>query len=669
MADEKRSIAIDLLSRNKMTAGTTAAARDLDKVGTAADAAAKATEKLGKESERADGKAEDLGDAAGGAARKIDKLDSEIKKVNQDLILLHGALADADDAAGRLDVSKGIRKSQGDLKRLTASKNALAGLLPDPEPAAKSFMTKLAGGLVSAGAGIATKAGASVGPTIGLAIGAAAAPVLVSSLGAAISAGAGAAGIGAGVALAVKGDKEIQQAGSQAGKKFVDGLTKSATTAYKAPIMASVSILSQAGDRVSKKWGEVFASTSGMLVPLVKDVVRGGETISDSLAGAAIKSAPAMAALGDSVILVSEAVGDMIDTLGDGSQGAADNLLLLVGGITDAVKISTDFLGVLNDLSNNAWMTGPLLPLLRDHYRDAANEGNAMKESTRGVADAMTDAARAATGQRDALVALADEMRAQTDPAFALLDAVDKVKAGQKEWSKATKDHGKDSEEANTAARNLAKAAIDLQSKAGGVASTFDGKLTPAMRATLRSAGLTKTQINEVEKEMRQAKKAGDQYAKNYKANVRVTGAAAARKSLYSVKDVADSIPRAVTIAMRITGVGNVSAAASAVRKNARASGGPVARGVPYLVGENGPEMVVPEAAGRVLSAAATRGAFRGAIQSPIGAPAGAGRGQMGGAYIARIELVGDEESRVWFRRMVRSMNILPDYTAAGVSA
>lgn len=666
MATEKRELLLDLLARNKMTGGTAAAARDLDKVGTAADAASKSTDRLGKASERADDAAEDLGEASQDAARKIAKLDREIAKVNQDLVLMHGALADASSAAERLDLSKGIRKSQADLKRLTGSKSVIEGLLPDPAPAARTFMRKLGGALAGAGDSIASGAGKNVGMVIGGVIAAAAAPVIVAGIGGALSAGAGALGIGAGVALAVAKDKDILQAGSTAGKKFAEGLTKSATTAYKQPIMTSIGVLSQAGDRISKKWGEVFASTSGMLVPFVQDVVRAGERISDSLASAAMKSAPAMAALGDSLILVSDAAGHMIDTLGDGSQGAADNLLLLAGATSDALNVTTNFLGVLNQLSNNAWITGPLLPLLRDHYRDAAAESTNLKATTSQLAESMTDAARAATGQRDALISLANEMKAQTDPAFALLDAVDKVKAGQKEWSKATKDHGKDSEEANAAARNLAKAAIDLQTKAGGVASTFDGKLTPAMRATLRSANLTESQIQEVEKEMRAAKRAGDQYAKNYNANVSVKGASAARRSLYSVKDVADSIPRAVTIAMRITGVGNVSAAAAAVRKNARASGGPVARGVPYLVGEHGPEMVVPEAAGRVLSAAATRGAFRGAISSPIGVPAG-GRGSSWppGGMVARVELVGPEETRVWFRRMVRTMNILPDTSSA----
>jgi hypothetical protein len=658
---EKRELILDLLSRNKMGPGAQAAAKDIDKVGTAADAAAKKTDKMGKASVAAERSSDMLGDTAGGTARKIEKLDTAIGKVNQDLVLLAGQLADADDAAGRMDISRGIRKAQADLQRMTKSKGILQTLLPDPKPAALSFMAKLGGSLAASGASIATKAGAHVGPVVGGAIGIAAAPVLVSSMSAALSAGAGAAAIGAGVALAVSKDKEIQQAGRAAGKKFADGLGKAAVTSYKAPIMQSIGILDQAGTRISKRWSEVFASTSGQIVPLVEKVVRAGEVISNSLAGAAVKSGPALDALGDSIGFVGDSVGHMIDVLGDGSTGAADNLRMLTGVLTDTVNMTTNFLGVLNQLSNNPWMTGPLLPMLREHYADAANETGTLTKRTKGLADGMTDAARAAQGHTDALVGLAAEMQAQTDPAFALLDAQDKVKESQKDLNEAIKEHGKDSKEARAASRNLAGAAVNLQGKVGALGETFDGNLSPAMEATMRAAGMTKKQIDGVRDEMNRARKAGGAYARNYSASVSVKGAAAARRSLYSVKDIIDDIPRAVNIAMKITGVTNVSKAAHAVRKNARASGGPVARGIPYLVGEHGPEMIVPEAAGRVLSAAATRGTVR---AKDNGHRLTGGNPFNGGALAVRLDMVGPEEMRVFFRKMIRTMNLIP--TAVG---
>lgn len=626
MASEKRELILDLLARNKMGSSTQAAARDLDKVGTAADAATKKTKGLGAASEKTDDQVEDLGDSSSEAARKIGKLDREIDKVNQDLVLLAAQFADADDAASRLDISKGIRKSQNELRRLSTSKGILDKLLPDPEPAVRSFATKMAAGLASAGAGIATKAGASIGPTIGIAIGAAAAPVLVSALGAALSAGAGSIGLGAGIALAVKNDKDIQQAGAQAAQKFGEGLSKSATDAYKRPIMESIGVLSRAGDKVSKDWSAVFQRTSGFIVPFVQQVSNAGLTVSKSLANAARESGPAMDALGDSMGFVADSAAHLIDTLADGSQTSADNLRLLVGALSDAVDMTTDFLGVLNEASGHPWLTGPLLPLLRKHYADAAAETGTLTKHTAGLADGMTDAARAAQGQKDALVSLSNEMKAQSDPAFALIEAQGKLRGAQKNLNKEIKDHGRNSSEARQASRDLARAAVDLQGKVGALGGTFDGKLSPAMRNTLKAAGLTKSQIASIEAEFRRAKRAGDAYARKYAAQATLT-----------------TVYRTVREENRKYAGNSVT--------GARASGGPVSGGQPYLVGEHGPEIMVPSAAGRVLSAASTRGMARTGPDPSSGG--------FSGTLTSQLELVGEAPIVAFLRSLIRKHNLL----------
>ena len=51
---------------------------------------------------------------------------------------------------------------------------------------------------------------------------------------------------------------------------------------------------------------------------------------------------------------------------------------------------------------------------------------------------------------------------------------------------------------------------------------------------------------------------------------------------------------------------GPVGAFVSAIGKNA--TGGPVIKGAPYIVGERGPELFVPQGAGSVVNAATTRG-------------------------------------------------------------
>jgi hypothetical protein len=635
VADEKRQLTLDLLARNRMGSETAAGARDIGKIGTAADAAAKSTDKLSKATGAAGRGADGLGDEASQAAGKIDKLDDEIGKLNQDLVLLAGALADAGSKAERLDISKGIRQAQADIRKLSAGKKILEGILPDPAPAARTFVQKLGSAIGDAGGSIATGAGAKYGIVIGAAIAAAASPVIVSAIGSAISAGAGAGFIGIGLGLAVAKDKGIQDAGKSVGKRFVEAISTSAVQEFKGPIMSALAVLSEAGDRVAKRWDKAFKAVRGSVVPLTRDIVTAGERINDSLAGAAEKSGPALDGLGGTIILLGDAVGDLVDTLADGGPEAAANLQLIAGATGDALKISTNFLDVLGKLANNPWITGPLLPLLRKHYQEQVEAARKARDESEHLADAYTNADKAARGNRDAIKALSDELRAQTDPAFALRQAQDDLAEAQDASAEAIKKHGANSKEAREATRNLAEAALDLQGKVGALGSSFDGKLTPAMRNTYRAAGLTEDQINAVEREFREAKRAGDAYAKTYRAKV-ITEYINKYSNIVSssAQDAYEDTKRGM---------------------QKRASGGPASRGTPYLVGESGPEVFVPNAAGRVLSAASSRGmATQG---QPLAVP---------GPSTLRLELVGPEEARVWFRKMVRTLDLIPAAGAIG---
>lgn len=141
-------------------------------------------------------------------------------------------------------------------------------------------------------------------------------------------------------------------------------------------------------------------------------------------------------------------------------------------------------------------------------------------------------AAGASRGQREALVSLSNFMKAETDPVFGFIEAQNNLAKAQKDATKAIKDHGKKSDEAKAATRNLAEAAIDLQGKAGNLATTFNGHLSPALRTTLEKAGLTKTEIKNLEKQFKDAKKAADDYDGKYEAKSSAPGAKQAKKEL-----------------------------------------------------------------------------------------------------------------------------------------
>jgi TP901 family phage tail tape measure protein len=172
-----------------------------------------------------------------------------------------------------------------------------------------------------------------------------------------------------------------------------------------------------------------------------------------------------------------------------------------------------------------------------------------------------TEAATAATnGQRDALSQLSDMMKQETDPVFGLLKAQEGLADAQKAATKATKEHGASSKEAKQATRDLAVAAIGLQGAVGSLGQTFNGKMTPSLYATLRAAGLSKTEIKNLEGQFKSAKKAADQYDGTYEAKATAPGAVAAKKQLDDAYTAANHFAGPYAANLNVTGQGKVEA-------------------------------------------------------------------------------------------------------------
>jgi hypothetical protein len=392
-------------------------------------------------------------------------------------------------------------------------------VVPDDD-AGPSFMQKFMGGAIKASEPVSK----ALGDKVGLLVGAAAAPVLAATIGTALSAGAGLGVIGAGIGLAVSGDKGIQLAGKNAAKKFMEGMQEEAKV-FAGPVRESLVLLGEAGERVTQKWGDAFEDLQGEVVPFVKDVIESGERINEAFVNIASGSGgAALQGLGDSLRLVSDGVGDMLETVADGSPQAADNLVLLAGATADVARQTGNFLDVLNKASTSEWITGPLIPLLRDKYEEAAEATGTFERHTKGMTDELVAATEAALTEKSALEALSIELKAQSDPVFGVIKAQNDLKAAQKETAEATKEHGKKSDQAEAALQKQAAAALALEANIGLLGDTFDGKMTPAMKATLRAAGLEEDAIKALEKQFKAAKKAGDKFADKYRATAVLDG-------------------------------------------------------------------------------------------------------------------------------------------------
>lgn len=549
--------------------------------------------------------------AIAGMSRETTDLDSDLGKLDRailqskaSLALLARALADTDDAAQRLDIKKAIAAVQADLNASTKARKILIDIEPrtDPADVAKSFVGRFGDAAISAAAPVSKLLGNNIGITLGAAAGVAAAPVLASAIGSALAAGAALGVIGAGVAVAVQQDKGIQEAGKQAGKTFIEALGKEAKV-LNGPIRESLGVLEIAGGRLAKSWGGAFGEMSGQLVPFVRDVVGGTERISDAFVKVA-KDGDALDGLGSTFRLLADGVGDFVEITADGGPKAAANLQLIAGATGDLLRYTGMTLNSLNELASNPWVTGPIIPALRDHYVEAADATGTFAKRTAGASESMEAAEKAALGETSALKGLSDELKAQADPVFAVLKAQRDLKKAQDDTAKATKEHGAKSQQAEEALQKQALAALSLQQNIGKLGDSFNGKLSPAMRNTLRAAGLTDKAIDGLEKQFGQAKAAGDRFAKTYRGRAILDGYRNAQGQLSGLlRDL-----------NRFDGVWTATMITNYVKHGKPGTGGGLehggikgaadggARSGLTLVGEHGPELAEIAPGGRVWS-------------------------------------------------------------------
>lgn len=641
MADEKRQLILDLLARNKMKHDTNEAADDLDKLGRAAEdadkkteglgktsektteetdklghsseTAAAATEKLGDESRKAGEETDKLGNKAADTRAKIAQLNKEIALGQKELRELAGSYADAGSAAEKNDISKAMRRTETEIRKATKNQSLLKSILPEaPDPGwAKKFGQNINSQLSSL-----SGEGGLLAPAL-IAGGVAAAPALGAAIAGAVVGAVGVGGIVGGFALVAKDPRVTAYAKDL--KTSIGAELKDAAQPFVPVAIQSIGKFKSAIQGINFK--QIFSDAAKQAGPLVDGVTDLITKLGGAVTELIHNSGPEVKAIGAGISEIGGALADGLSSLADDGPAAADalkNVFTLIDGGIRSVFGLIDGLTKVYEIGRK--IGGPGIPdAIRDleaastpvagKLTDMATAAVAAAEGTDTLAKAQSADKRAAEGQRDALIDVSNELRKQTDPAFAVLDAMDQVTAAQNEATKATHKYGANSEQARSASRKLAEAALDLQGDVGALGGSFDGKLTPTMKRTLKAAGLTKAQIKEVEGELKRAKAAADAYAGKYVAEI-------------------------ITNYTYNTGGNDYNREANRGSFSKRAAGGPVVRGVPYLVGENGPEIMMPDSGGRVISAAGSRGLMVGAgIKGMTGGMVG------GGGFSGPLEL------------------------------
>jgi hypothetical protein len=577
---------------------------------------------------------ETASDKAGNGLRDVDtqlaNLDRQVLASRMELKRLAHEFGNIDDEVNRIDISSAMDRVRADIARSLKVKDALkwSDIVPDePDPPA---IGKFAAGLAK----MSTVAGAQVGPILGSSIGLAAAPMIASTIAGGIIGGVGLGGVAGGFAIAAK-DQRVKSAVKQLGDDLEDRLQGSVRTFIPEAVEA-IGTIKKAIDTVN--FEQIFASSARFVDPLANGVGRLIEELGDGIESLMTNAGPAVEAIADGVGDIGQSIGEGLSSLADNGESAADSLddvFTVITGITDATFGAINGLMEINEALGSIGAEGAAgLHVLEAAFGDASGTMGHYIAGAEEATDATTEFQQAAE-------ALAEDLKAQTDPVFALVKAQEDLEESQENVTKATKKFGKNSPEAKQALRDLAKNALETQAAAGALGDTFNGKLTPELYATLRAAGLSKGEINRLEKQFRDAKREGDRFSGKYAAQLALQGDARAAGRIRSITDDLRDFD----------GVWTATMVTNYVRHGKPGTGGGLAHGGIKgaangatsngltLVGENGPELAEVMPGGRVWSNPDT--------QRMLNKMGSGGSGQGGGAQVINLIVDGQTLAQV----------------------
>jgi hypothetical protein len=338
-----------------------------------------------------------------------------------------------------------------------------------------------------------------------------ASPLIGGVLAAAVIGAGGGLGIAGGFAAAAS-DPRVKGAAKALGE-IVKSDLQSAAKSFVPAATDAIERVGGAFKSLLPTVASIFGKSAGLLDPLINGILDGVSTMMDGIDQMLGGAGPVFESFGDMFEEVGEAIGDMFAHMADDGDSAAAALDFFTGMIVTTIQALTIFMEVAASVIDTIRPAGGLI----------ADWANALVAWTDGADtaiiagaewhDVTIDAASAAEAQNAALKELEETMRQQTDPLYAMISAQQAVREAQGDYNKALDKHGPKSKEARDALIKLGSAASNLTSKAGQAAREgLDGKLTPAMRTAMRNAGLTKKEIDALEKELISAKRAADRW-------------------------------------------------------------------------------------------------------------------------------------------------------------
>lgn len=272
--------------------------------------------------------------------------------------------------------------------------------------------------------------------------------------------------------------------------------------------------------------------------------------------------------------------------------------------LVDAVRAQNE---ALDHSSSDYKETAKLVELWSQRVGLSAEAQKVATAATEGTTEALDDQAEVVYEAGAAWKDYADKLKAMVDPVFGAIDASNDLAEAQRDvaeklldYKAAVDEHGKGSEAAKSALRDFNKAqydqvraAADSEAALAGLREAFEAGKTSIdqVRSKLQEwvgqGKITQIQADAITFAMGAMKTQADKLDGT---SITLTFAT---KGLANVQNVLDTVNRGVSAAGNALAVGR--------KPPARAHGGPVEAGAPYIIGEQGPEVFVPTGSGYVV--------------------------------------------------------------------
>lgn len=275
---------------------------------------------------------DNFGDEAAQAKRKLEGLNREILKTEAELKGLARSFDKLDDKS----FAKSFAQKERDLAKLKRIRKQLAGV--DSAPGG-------GGGGKSAVNGELRLPGLDLIKNIGPGGFAGGGPVALGALagvggiaGTAILGGLGIGAVAGGAALAASSNDRVQGAFSGFGKDTMKSLQADAVS-FAQPLVDAAETFGDAFARQESRIRGMFDTAAQFVEPLSKGVAGFAESVLPGLENALKEAAPVIQELGRDLPRLGQSLGDFLDLVGDGGEGAAGTLDKLTG-VLDVLMIT-----------------------------------------------------------------------------------------------------------------------------------------------------------------------------------------------------------------------------------------------------------------------------------------------------------------------------------------